>query len=54
MKAAADLTALPFLVVLIMFLTGTILADVDFNLWRDEIGVAFVVDLDADGSLAFL
>ena len=57
MKAAADLTILPLLVVLVVlvvFLTGFILADVNLNLRRDEIGVAFVVDFDADGSLAFL
>ena len=47
-------TALPFVVVIVVFLTGAVLADVDFNLRRDEIGVISVVDFEADGSFAFL
>ncbi len=56
-KTAAGLTALPFLIVIIVlfvFLTGPILTDVNLDFRRDEIGVAFVVDFEADGGLAFL
>ena len=54
MKAAADLTALSFIIVIVVFLTGSVFADVNLNRRRDEIGVVSVVDLDADGGLAFL